>query len=161
MTEITIYTDGACSGNGTSNARGGWAAVLKLSGSTDPPKRLSGGERGTSNQKMEIRAVIEGLKALEQPCKVTLFCDSSYVVRCMNEGWYRKWRTNGWISSKRKPVINRELWEELLAVVDGSGHEISFEKVKGHADKLGRDLTEHELLNLLCDQLAVAAVPPA
>jgi ribonuclease HI len=159
MTKVAIYTDGACSGNGQDNARGGWAAIVKLDRS-DAHQELSGGERGTTNQKMEIRAVIEGLKALKKPCAVTVYSDSSYVIKCMNDHWYRKWRSNGWISSQRKPVVNRELWEELLAVVEGSGHAITFEKVDGHADKKsGRISTEHEIFNQRCDELAVAAVP--
>ena len=162
MTEVTIYTDGACSGNGQGNARGGWAAIVKLDCS-DAHRELSGGERGTTNQRMEIRAVIEGLKALKGPCAVKVYSDSSYLINCMNEHWYRRWRSNGWISSQRKPVVNRELWEELLAVVavvEGSGHAVTWEKVDGHANqKRNHVSTEHEIFNQRCDELAVAAVP--
>lgn len=159
MDEVAIYTDGACSGNGQSDARGGWAALVKFDGS-DVSRELSGGERGATNQRMEIRAVIEGLKALNRPSVVTVYSDSSYVINCMKQHWYLKWRSNGWISSKREPVANRELWEELLAVVEGNGHRISWEKVDGHADqKPGHISTEHEILNQRCDKLAVAAVP--
>lgn len=159
MTEVTIYTDGACSGNGQANARGGWAAIVKL-GCSDAPRELSGGERGATNQRMEIRAVIEGLKALERPSTVTVYSDSSYVINCMKQHWYIRWRGNGWINSKRKPVANRELWEELLAVVERSGHGITWAKVDGHADqKRGHISNEHEIFNQRCDKLAVAAVP--
>jgi ribonuclease HI len=159
MTEITIYTDGACSGNGQGNARGGWAAIVKLDCS-DAHRELSGGERGATNQRMEIRAVIEGLKALKRPSTLTLYSDSSYVINCMNEQWYLKWRKNGWVSSKRQPVANRELWEELLAVGEDSGHDVTFKKVDGHADeKPGHVSDEHEIFNQRCDELAVAAVP--
>jgi ribonuclease HI len=159
MTEVTIYTDGACSGNGQGNARGGWAAIVKLDCS-DAHRELSGGERGATNQRMEIRAVIEGLKALKRPSTVTVYSDSSYVINCMKQHWYLKWCGNGWISSKREPVANRELWEELLTVVEGSGHGITWEKVDGHADqKRGHVSNEHEIFNQRCDELAVAAVP--
>jgi ribonuclease HI len=159
MTEVTIYTDGACSGNGRGDARGGWAAIVKLD-SSDAHRELFGGERDTTNQRMEIRAVIEGLKALKEPCAVTVYSDSAYVINCMNQHWYRKWRGNGWINSTRRPVANRELWEELLSVVEGSGHTIDFAKVSGHADKKRDHVsTEHEIFNQRCDELAVAAVP--
>src|SRR3954454_18356453 len=112
---------------------------------------------------METRGVIEGLKALAEPSTVTLYCDSAYVVNCMKQHWYRKWRGNGWVNSQRKPVANQELWEELLAVVavvEGSGHAIIWEKVDGHADqKRGHVSNEHEVFNQRCDELAVAAVP--
>jgi ribonuclease HI len=154
--KVTIYTDGACSGNGTAQARGGWAAIL-VHNDSGQAKELSGGERPTSNQKMEIRAVLEGLKALKEPCQVTVHADSSYVVRCMNDRWFDKWRLNGWKDSSRKAVVNRELWELLLDAVENRGHEVSFVKVKGHANKLGRALTLEEQFNQRCDDLAVAA----
>jgi ribonuclease HI len=158
MQEIAIYTDGACSGNGHANARGGWAAIVKADGS--PHRELFGGERDATNQRMEIRAVIEGLKSLDGPCSVTVYSDSAYVINCMNEDWYRKWQGNGWTNSKKQPVANRELWEELLAVVEGSGHSFAWVKVGGHAnEKRDHISTEHEILNQRCDELAVAAVP--
>ena len=159
MTEVTIYTDGACPGNGRGGTRGGWAAIVKLDGS-DAVREFSGGELDATNQRMEIRAAIEGLKALELPYTVTVRSDSSYVINCMNDHWYDKWRDNGWVGSKRKPVVNRELWEELLAVVEGSGHTITWKKVDGHAnEKPGHVSDEHELFNQRCDKLAVNAVP--
>jgi ribonuclease HI len=154
--EAAIYTDGACSGNGRGDASGGWAAVIKLDGS-NTETRLSGGERGTTNQRMEMLAAIEGLKALPRPSKVTIYSDSAYLVNCMTRRWYRKWRGNGWITTKREPVANRDLWEELLDLVESRGHQVVFAKVKGHANRLGRASTDHERYNQLCDELAVAA----
>lgn len=110
-------------------------------------------------QRMEIRAVVEGLKALKKPCQVTVYSDSSYVVRCMNQRWFDKWRKNGWLNSSKKPVANRELWEELLDAVENRGHTVSFEKVKGHANLFGRASSEAERYNQRCDELAVAASP--
>jgi ribonuclease HI len=156
--KVTIYTDGACAGNGTPQSRGGWAAILVYD-DTGQAKEFSGGERPSSNQKMEIMAVIEGLKALKKPCAVTVFADSAYVINCMNDGWFVKWRKNGWVDSKKKPVVNRELWEQLLDAVENRGHTVRFEKVPGHADLLGHALTVPEQFNLRCDDLAVAACP--
>jgi ribonuclease HI len=156
--QVTIYTDGACSGNGTAESRGGWAAILVRDGSAQT-KELSGGERPASNQKMEIRAVIEGLKAVTEPCQVTVYSDSRYVINCMNDRWFDKWRLNGWKGSSRKAVVNRELWEQLLDAVENHGHMVSFVKVKGHANLLGRDSSEAERYNQRCDELAVAACP--
>ena len=153
---VTIYTDGACSANGTAQARGGWAAVLVWDG-TDEAKELSGGERPATNQRMEIKAVAEGLKALKKPCNVTVCSDSAYVINCMKQRWFEKWRRNGWLNSSKKPVANRELWEELLEAVENDGHTVSFEKVTGHANLLGRPSTESERYNQRCDELAVAA----
>jgi ribonuclease HI len=153
---VGIYTDGACSANGTAQSRGGWAAVLVCEG-IDQAKELSGGERPATNQRMEIRAVLEGLKALKKPCSVTVYSDSAYVVSCMKQRWFDKWRLNGWLNSSKKPVANRELWEELLNAVENSGHTVSFEKVKGHANLLGRASSEAERYNQRCDELAVAA----
>jgi ribonuclease HI len=156
--EVEIHTDGACLGNGRDDARGGWAAVVRRNGSF-AGRRLTGGERGTTNQRMEMRAAIEGLKALTAPSKVTVYSDSAYLVNCMTQRWYRKWRRNGWLNSKKEPVANRDLWEELLELVEARGHRVFFAKVTGHADRLGRASTEHERYNQLCDELAVAAVP--
>ena len=158
MHNVAIYTDGACSGNGRADASGGWAAVVKLAGA-NADTRVSGGERGTTNQRMEMRAAIEGLKALPAPAEATVYSDSAYLVNGMTQRWYRKWRQNGWLTSKREPVANRDLWEELLDLVEQRGHRVVFATVKGHADQLGRASTEHERYNQLCDELAVAAVP--
>jgi ribonuclease HI len=154
--KVTIYTDGACSANGTARSRGGWAAILNRDG-TDHSEELCGGEKPSTNQRMEIRAVIEGLKALGEPSEVTVYADSSYVINCMTKRWFDGWRRNGWLNSARKPVANRELWEELLAWVEDAGHSVEFKKVQGHADRPGRALTVHEQFNLRCDKLAVAA----
>jgi ribonuclease HI len=154
MHEIVIYTDGACSGNGRRNAAGGWAAIL-----VHPSKEreLSGAEPDTTNQRMELRAAIEGLKALTAPCQVTLYSDSAYIVTCFRDHWYEAWRRNGWRNTKKQPVANRELWEELLEFVEARGHVVEFRKVTGHADRLGRTSDSHESYNQRCDQLAVAA----
>jgi ribonuclease HI len=115
MDQIVIYTDGACSGNGGGNARGGWAAIL-----VHPSKerKLSGAESNATNQRMELRAAIEALKALTAPCQVTLYSDSAYMVNCFWDRWYEAWRQNGWRNKKKQPVANRELWEELLELVE-------------------------------------------
>jgi len=160
--EVAIYTDGACSGNGTGNARGGWAEVLTEPGTTAPPQQLSGGERQATNQRMEILAAINGLAALKHPCTVTLYSDSAYLVNCMTQRWHAKWRRNSWIGSSKKPVANRDLWEALVDLVENRGHTIAFVKVKGHANaKHGHVSDEHESFNQLCDRLAVEAVPAA
>jgi ribonuclease HI len=156
MQRATIYTDGACSGNGTAHARGGWCAIVEIDGTE---REVTGGVLDATNQRMEIRAAIEGLRALERPYEVVVCSDSAYVVTCMNERWYDRWRAHGWLGSKRKPVVNRDLWEELLIEVEDRGHLVRFRPVYGHADKLGRALTLDEMYNLRCDKLAVAAVP--
>jgi ribonuclease HI len=144
MTEgVTIYTDGACSGNGTVGSYGGWAVVFVLGAHE---LEFSGAERGTTNQQMELRAAIEGLRALRRPSRVTLYCDSSYVDNCYRRRWRRRWQENGWRNSARQPVANRALWEELLELT--ALHEVTWVKVKGHAESE---------LNNRCDRLAVAA----
>ncbi|WP_206881222.1 ribonuclease HI [Alicyclobacillus mali (ex Roth et al. 2021)] len=139
---VILYTDGACSGN---PGPGGWAAILQWKGHV---KELSGGEPETTNQRMELKAVIEGLKALKRPCDVIVHSDSAYVVNCFKQGWYVNWRKNGWMNSKGEPVQNRDLWEELLDAING--HRVRFEKVKGHA---GVKWNER------CDELARGAIP--
>lgn len=158
MDQVVIYTDGACSGNGRGDARGGWAAVL-VHASTE--RELSGAEPDATNQRMELRAAIEGLKALTAPCQVTLYSDSAYVVNCFRDRWHEGWRANGWRNKKKQPIANRELWEELLELVEACGHVVDFRKVGGHADKLGRTSNRHEVYNQRCDRLAVAAVTTA
>lgn len=142
MKEVTIYTDGACSGN---PGPGGWAAILFYG---EHRKELSGGEEETTNQRMELKAAIEGLQALKEPCKVKLYSDSAYLVNCFQQGWYKSWQKNGWKNSKGKPVENKDLWERLLDL--NEQHQVEFIKVKGHAD---------DPWNNRCDQLAVAAIP--
>lgn len=141
MKTITIYTDGACSGN---PGPGGWGAVLMYK---DHVKEISGAHQQTTNNRMEITAVIQALKHLKEPCDVRLYSDSAYVVNCMQQGWYKNWRKNGWKNSKKQPVENQDLWQELLAVLDQ--HRVEFLKVKGHADNEW---------NNRADELATSAV---
>ncbi len=142
MKEVDIYTDGACSGN---PGPGGWAAVLIYG---EHMKELSGGHAHTTNQRMELTAAIEALKALKEPCKVKLYSDSAYMVNCFQQKWYEKWQQNGWKNSQGQPVENKDLWTQLLSLTHT--HQVAFIKVKGHADNKW---------NNRCDQLAVAAIP--
>lgn len=137
MKNVTIYTDGACSGN---PGPGGWGAILRY-GSAE--KELSGGERETTNNRMELSGVISALSALNESCLVTLYTDSQYIEKAINEGWLRGWKAKGW---KRKggEVKNLDLWQELDALL--TKHEVTFRWVKGHADN------EY---NNRCDALAV------
>ena len=136
MKRVTLYTDGACSGN---PGRGGWGAIL-IYGSYR--KELSGGEQVTTNNKMELTAVIEGLKALNEPCEVDVYSDSAYVVNAFLQDWISGWIRRGW-----KNVKNIELWNELIALTEK--HKVHFNKVKGHAD---------DELNNRCDELARGGV---
>lgn len=138
ISEVTIYTDGACSGN---PGPGGWAAILMAGGAK---KELSGGERDTTNNRMELMAVIEGLKALKRPCKVDIYSDSAYVVNAFEQNWIGKWVKNGWKNSAKAEVANSDLWKELINLT--SMHNVTFHKVKGHADNE---------FNNRCDELAV------
>ncbi len=139
ITEVTIYTDGACSGN---PGPGGWASILMAGG---VKKELSGGERDTTNNRMELMAVIEGLAALKRPCKVDIYSDSAYVVNAFSQNWIEKWIKNGWKNSAKAEVANSDLWKRLLELT--SIHTVTFHKVKGHADNE---------FNNRCDELAVA-----
>lgn len=139
MKQVTLYTDGACSGN---PGPGGWAAIL-LYGEAE--KVLSGGEASTTNNRMELTAAIEGLKALKEPCAVTLYSDSRYLVDAVNLGWARGWRSRGWMRTKKDPAKNPELWAELLRLLEK--HQTELRWVKGHGDN------EY---NARCDALAVA-----
>ena len=129
---VTVYTDGACKGN---PGPGGWG-VLLLSGNTE--KELFGGELATTNNRMELTAVIEALTALKRPCKVTLFLDSEYVRKGITE-WIHGWKARGWRTAARQPVKNVELWQKLDAVVIQSGHQITWKWVKGHAGDPGNE----------------------
>ena len=140
MKIVELYTDGACSGN---PGPGGWGAILRYRGRE---KELSGGEEMTTNNRMELTAVIRGLEALKEPCTVELWSDSRYVIDGLEKGWARSWQKRGWIKADKKPALNPELWEKLLALCDG--HEMHYHWVKGHA--------ENEY-NKRCDALAVAA----
>ena len=141
MKEVTIYTDGACSGN---PGPGGWGAVLMYG---EHRKEISGGDAHTTNNRMELTGPIEALEMLKQPCKVRLYSDSAYLVNAFNQHWIANWQRNGWQTSQKKPVENKELWQRLLELC--RTHEVEFIKVKGHADNAE---------NNRCDELARAAI---
>jgi len=140
MKEVIIYTDGACSGN---PGPGGWGAILRYGEKT---KELSGGEKNTTNNRMELMGVISALQALNQPCRVQLYTDSQYVVNAMEKGWALSWRAKGWRRSNKEPALNPDLWQQLLDLCEQ--HEVTFHWVKGHAENK---------YNNRCDELAVAA----
>ena len=137
--QVTIYTDGACSGN---PGPGGYGAILMYNGTE---KEMSGGEKNTTNNKMELMAAIVSLECLKEPCDVTLYSDSAYLVNAYNQKWIENWKKNGWKNSNREDFKNRELWEKLEKLT--SIHNVTFIKVKGHSDN------EY---NNRCDKLAVA-----
>ena len=139
MKTVTLYTDGACSGN---PGPGGWGAILEFNG---VEKELSGGESMTTNNRMELTAVIRGLEALNQSCIVELYSDSKYVIDGLSKGWAAGWQKNGWRKADKKPALNPELWEQLLALTQQ--HEMRYHWVKGHAENPK---------NNRCDALAVA-----
>ena len=141
MEKVVIYTDGACSGN---PGPGGWGTILMYK---DIKKEISGGEKNTTNNIMEMTAVIEGLKMLKYKCEVEVYSDSAYVVNAFNQGWIYNWRKNNWKTSDKEPVKNKELWEELYSLVNQ--HDVKFIKVKGHADNE---------FNNRCDELARQAI---
>ncbi|WP_040198295.1 ribonuclease HI [Candidatus Soleaferrea massiliensis] len=139
MKTVELYTDGACSGN---PGPGGWGAILRFAGRE---KELSGGSRDTTNNRMELTAVISGLSALKEPCRVDLYTDSQYIVNAITKGWAVKWKANGWMRNKKDKALNPDLWEQLLGLL--GQHDVTFHWVKGHA---GHPMNER------CDQLAVA-----
>lgn len=139
MKQVDIFTDGACSGN---PGPGGWGAILRYKG-TD--KEISGGEAQTTNNRMELTAVIEALKLLKEPCEVTLWTDSKYVADGLGKGWAAGWKKNGWKKADKKPALNPDLWDELLSLNDK--HTITIQWIKGHASH-----PENEK----CDRMAVA-----
>jgi len=141
MDNIILYTDGACSGN---PGPGGWGAVLIFNGIE---KELSGANPNTTNNVMEITAVIEGLKALKRPCNVNIYSDSAYVVNCFEKNWINNWIKNNWVNSKKEPVKNKELWLELYNLT--KIHKVTFNKVKGHSNVK---------YNNRCDELARNAI---
>jgi len=130
---VEIYTDG------------GWSAVLIYRG---VEKELSGGEKLTTNQRMELTAAIEALKALKEPCQVRLYSDSAYLVNAFQKCWLSRWELNGWMTAQKTPVENQDLWQDLLALT--RKHQVEWIKVKGHADNL---------YNERCDRLARGAIP--
>ncbi len=138
LTEVTIYTDGACSGN---PGPGGWAAIIMAHG---VEKELSGFESDTTNNRMELMAALNALQALNRPCRVELYSDSAYLVSAFNENWIVNWRKNGWKNAAKTPVANQDLWKALWE--EHLRHEITWHKVKGHADN------EY---NNRCDKMAV------
>ncbi|MCL1844677.1 MAG: ribonuclease HI [Defluviitaleaceae bacterium] len=141
MRKVEIYTDGACSGN---PGPGGWGAVL-IYGSHR--KEISGGEAQTTNNRMEIMAVIRGLEMLKEPCEVALFSDSRYVVDAIEKKWAVRWQQNNWMRNKKEPALNADLWEIMLALL--KKHRVTFHWVKGHA---GHPENER------CDELARTAI---
>ena len=138
MKSVELFTDGACSGN---PGPGGWGAILRFG---NAEKELSGGEMNTTNNRMELTAVIEGLSALKEPCAVKLTTDSKYVADGVTKGWAESWRKNGWRKADKKPALNPDLWEKLLDLL--KIHQVEICWVKGHAGH-----TENER----CDKLAV------
>lgn len=126
MDKVILYTDGACSGN---PGPGGWGAILMFK---EVKKEISGGVKNTTNNIMEITAVIEGLKSLNRPCEVEVYSDSAYVVNAFDKGWIYGWIKNNWKTSNKEPVKNKELWEELYDLT--KVHTVKFIKVKGHSD---------------------------
>ena len=126
MKQVTIYTDGACSGN---PGPGGWGAILEWNGRE---KELSGGERETTNNRMELSGVIFALSALKEPCAVDLYTDSKYVFDAVDKGWVYTWRKNGWRKADKKPALNVDLWERLLPLLET--HRVTWHWVKGHAE---------------------------
>ena len=141
MEEVVIYTDGACSGN---PGPGGYGAILMLG---ENKKEISGGMKDTTNNVMELTAVIEALKLLKRPCKVQLYSDSAYVVNAFLQNWIAGWVKNNWRNSNKEEVKNKELWQELISLT--KVHEVTFNKVKGHSDN------EY---NNRCDELARNAI---
>lgn len=138
--QITIYTDGACSGN---PGPGGWGAVLMIG---DRFKELWAAEEHTTNNRMELMAAIQALSALKKPCSVTLHSDSAYLVNAFNRDWLSSWIKHGWVKTDKSPVENRDLWEQLIELTNR--HHVTFVKVKGHSG---------DKWNARCDELAVAA----
>jgi len=140
LKHVTIYTDGACSGN---PGPGGWAAILKF-GTVE--KEISGGLNNTTNNRMELLAVIKALSALKEKCNVSFYSDSKYIVDAVNKGWLKKWKTNNWKRSNKEKALNVDLWEKLLPLLEK--HKIQFLWTQGHAN---------DEFNNRCDKLAVAA----
>ncbi|MCH5303955.1 MAG: ribonuclease HI [Ruminococcus sp.] len=140
MKKVEIFTDGACKGN---PGPGGWGAILRYK---DVEKEISGGEASTTNNRMELTAVIKALELLKEPCSVSLYTDSQYVANALTQGWAKKWKANGWMRNKKEKALNPELWDRLLDLYET--HQIDVNWVKGHA---GHPENER------CDRLAVLA----
>jgi ribonuclease HI len=140
MTEVLMYTDGACRGN---PGPGGWGVLLEANGKE---RELSGADPDTTNNRMEMQAVIEGLKALNRPCKVTICSDSALIINAFTKGWIKSWQAKGWKKADKKPVENQHLWEAMLDAM--KPHEVVWKKVKGHST---------DVRNNRVDELAVQA----
>jgi len=143
MRTVQIYTDGACSGN---PGPGGWGVILSYNGKE---KELSGSMPNTTNNRMELFAVISGIGALKEPCGVDIYSDSAYVVNAFTQHWIENWQKNGWLTADKKPVENSDLWKLLIQIIKIKKHSVTFHKVKGHADHPE---------NIRCDALAKAAI---
>ena len=141
MKEVVIYTDGACSYN---PGPGGWGCVLLYG---EHRKEISGGERETTNNRMELTAAIKALEALNAPCRVDLYSDSAYLVNAFEQGWLNNWIKRNWVKADKKPVENTDLWKRIVELINI--HTVVFHKVKGHASNKE---------NNRCDELATAAV---
>lgn len=141
MKQVTIYTDGACSGN---PGPGGWGCVLMYG---QHKKEMSGGEPQTTNNRMEIQAALSALSILKEPCMVDIYTDSAYLCNAVEKKWLANWQRNGWKTASKSPVENQDLWQELIVLMNR--HKVTFHKVKGHADN------EY---NNRCDALARGAI---
>ena len=126
MKRITIYTDGACSGN---PGPGGWGAILMYG---EHIKEISGGEPDTTNNRMEMMAVIQALDSLKETCEVHIYTDSAYIYNCFQQKWHINWEKNGWKNSKKQPVENKDLWQQMIKLVEK--HNVVWHKVKGHSN---------------------------
>ena len=159
-TRYVVVTDGACAGNGTDDARGGWAAIIRAADGTE--QELTGAELGTTNNRMELRAVIEGLRALPEQSQVELVTDSSYVANAISKGWLDRWRTRGWRTADKSPVANRDLWEELLVEL-GRLERVVPTLVRGHAGHEQNERADRLAQASAADaeRLASAPVSPA
>lgn len=146
MKRVDAYTDGACSGN---PGPGGYAVILRWNGHE---REISKGFRRTTNNRMEIRAVIAALESLTEPCELVVHSDSQYVVNAIQQGWAKKWRANGWMRNRKEEALNPDLWGRLLDLLERSGHKVRFVWVRGHS---GHDENER------ADELAVAACSAA
>lgn len=140
MKSVTIYTDGACRGNGKENTIGGFGIVLMYN---DIKKEVKKSFRNTTNNIMELSAVIEALAILKEPCEIKVYSDSAYVINAINQNWIKNWQKNGWRTASKEPVKNKELWEKLIELLNI--HKVEFIKVKGHSDNE---------FNNRCDKLA-------
>lgn len=149
---ISIYTDGGCRGNGNALNVGAWSAVI-LFPDKDKPTEIVGAQENTTNQRMELMGVIEGLEMItEEEGAVTIHSDSSYIVNCMNEKWYMKWKRNGWKTKTKERVKNRDLWETLLVLINSREGGISFVHVKGHSGIQWNERAD-KLVNILMDDI--------